>query len=119
MKQNIAKNIAFITRNDMNNWLSSFISFLFLISHHAINKTYHNLKNSQGCILGRCGISIHHLAQLYSAHIQGTNTMSCSINVATVIIKIFFCFLKKSTGILYTAKAMMMASTMFLKCLKK
>jgi len=48
INKNINKNKAFITTNDIINWLSLSIDFFFLISHAAIKITYHNLKNSDG-----------------------------------------------------------------------
>ena len=66
--------------------------FLFLTSHQAIKSTYHNLKNSQGWILGNHLIYSHHLAQLYVAQIHGINTRICKINTNIVTIQIFFCF---------------------------
>lgn len=100
IKMNINSEITFMTTNERINWLSLSIDFLFLINHHDINKTYHSLKNSEGWILGKNGISNHHLAQFISTHIQGTKTSICSINTITVIITIFLCFWKKRIGIL-------------------
>lgn len=119
MKQNITKKIIFITMYEASICLSLLIVLLFLINHHAIKSTYHNLKYSQGCILGNHLISNHHLAHQYSAHTHGINTNNCNINTAIVMIKIFFSFWKNFTGILYTIKAVTIAMSIFLRPLIK
>ncbi|HCY20275.1 TPA: hypothetical protein DIC40_00080 [Patescibacteria group bacterium] len=55
-------------------------------------KTYPNLKNSAGCILGKNGREIHHLAPLSSIPIPGTNTKICKTIRITAIITIFLFF---------------------------
>ena len=48
----------------VNKKCDEFMSSFFLISQLAKNITYASLKNSEGWILGICGILSHHLAQL-------------------------------------------------------
>ena len=72
MRRKIDNNNAFITKN-----LLSIVPELrrccFLINHHAINNTYHSLKNSEGCIEGKPGRSNHPLAH-QSLLPNGVNT---------------------------------------------
>ncbi|MEI8252503.1 MAG: hypothetical protein WCG25_01850 [bacterium] len=58
----------------------------------ARNITYHNLKNSAGCILGSQGIFIHHLAQFKTIQTHGINTASCSASITIAIIFTFLLF---------------------------
>jgi len=52
----------------------------FLINHHAINNTYHNLKNSEGCIEGNPGRSSHPLAH-HNLLPNGVNTSIWNIKM--------------------------------------
>jgi hypothetical protein len=66
-KSGINKNIKYsnafkITKTNKN--LEEFISHFFLINRLARNITYASLKNSDGWMLGTCGIFNHHLAPL-------------------------------------------------------
>jgi hypothetical protein len=97
--KNIKNKIAFSTTKAIKN---SFLStkFLFLKSRLAKNITYHNLKNSAGCILGNQGIFIHHLAQFKTIPTHGINTASCSAMIAIAIIFTFLLFWKNFIGTL-------------------
>ena len=63
INRKIAYNKALNIRNVSKN-CGLFIFSFFLVSQLAKNITYANLKNSDGCMLGRCGILSHHVAQL-------------------------------------------------------
>ena len=91
----------------------------FLISHHQRKRTYHNLKNSAGWILGRNGISIHPLAPLSTIPIPGINTDTCNAIKITAMIVVFLFFWKNLMGMVYTILAITSAIPMFLNCLKK
>ena len=90
----IKKTINRTAFNMMKNLKNSnlFIIFCFLKSQDHKNRTYQSLKNSEGCILGRNGISIHHLAQFRTIPSHGTKTNNCNIISTTDMIVIFFSF---------------------------
>jgi len=73
IKTNRKNIIALITTKFMKNCLV-FMTSYFLINQLDMKRTYHSLKNSAGCRVVTHGIDIHHLAQLKTTHIQGTNT---------------------------------------------
>lgn len=83
------KSNVFSIKNEVKNSLVFTLS-RFLISHPPKNKIYPNLKNSAGWILGKNGISIHHLDPLRTTHIPGTNTRSWSTMSAIAIMVMFF-----------------------------
>ena len=83
------KSNAFSIKNEVKNSLVFTLS-RFLINHHPKNSMYPNLKNSAGCILGKKGISIHHLDPLSTTHIPGTNTKSWSTMRSIAMMVIFF-----------------------------
>lgn len=64
----------------------------FLSNREEKKKTYHNLKNSAGCILGKKGRDIHHLAQLSTIPTPGTNTNICNNMRMIPIITMFLFF---------------------------
>ncbi len=72
IRRKIHKSEAFIIKNffSIDHELSR---CCFLINHHAIKSTYHNLKNSEGCIEGKPGKSNHPLAP-HSLLPNGVNT---------------------------------------------
>lgn len=91
INKKMKKKITFKIINEMK---KSFVFTLsrFLINHHPKKSTYHNLKNSAGCMLGNPGISIHPLAPLSTIPIPGTNTNICNTMRKTAIIVIFLLF---------------------------
>ena len=91
----------------------------FLRSREEKKKTYPSLKNSAGCILGKKGREIHHLAQLSSIPIPGINTRICKTIKTTPKIMMFLFFWKNLSGTIYTHKAIMTATAMFFNCLRK
>lgn len=115
----IKKTINSTAFNIMKNLKNSilFIIFCFLNNHHHRNNTYHNLKNSAGWILGRNGISIHHLAQFSTTPSHGINTKSCSTIRTMDITVIFFSFWKNLIGTKYINHDIKIHITRFLICL--
>ena len=71
---------------------------LFLSNRKDKKKTYHNLKNSEGCNVPKNGTLIHHLAQFSTIHIHGIKTSNCNTNTSTDAMIMFFCFLKNQIG---------------------
>ena len=112
------KRSAFNMMNEMKKSLVFTLS-RFLISHALRKSTYHNLKNSAGCILPISGIFIHHLAPLITTHIPGKNTNICNIIRMTAMMVTFLFFWKNLMGIAYMIAAMTIANPTFLICLKK
>ncbi|MEI6118528.1 MAG: hypothetical protein WCP92_04835 [bacterium] len=97
INKNIMKNIALSNINDTKKSLVFTLS-RFLINRHHKNNTYHNLKNSAGCILPNHGIFIHPLAPLSTIPIPGINTDICRNIKITAIMVIFLFFWKNFIG---------------------
>lgn len=73
IKRNTKKRSAFIVMKETKNSFS-FTLLRFLSNHHPRKRTYPNLKNSAGWILGKNGMSIHPLAPLRVIPIPGMKT---------------------------------------------